>query len=77
MSIEVEVVSNELGTCCKQVRFLDQQSWQRFQELVHRAANLWPDAHPEIKEFADRVTDGWVKQPYQELESYKMEKQEN
>lgn len=38
----------------------------RFKELVHRATNLWPDAHPEIKEFADKVTVGHVQQRYYE-----------
>lgn len=35
-----------------------------FKELVQRGANLWPDAPPEIKEFADRVTTGRVQQDY-------------
>lgn len=40
------------------------ESVTRFKELVHRATNLWPDAHPEIKEFADKVTVGHVQQDY-------------
>ncbi len=39
-------------------------SVKSFQELVHRAANLWPDAPAEIKEFADKVTNGQVFQKY-------------
>lgn len=35
-----------------------------FQELVHRATNLWPDAPPEIKEFADVITNGHILQDY-------------
>lgn len=41
------------------------QSLAAFKELVQRATNLWPDATPEIKEFADIITnDGWVMQDY-------------
>lgn len=40
------------------------QHWAGFQELVQRGSNLWPDASPEIKEFADRVTVGRVQQDY-------------
>ena len=33
--------------------------------LVNRAAGMWPDAHPAIKEFADKVTnDGKIMQDY-------------
>ncbi len=35
-----------------------------FKELVQRGANLWPDAPPSIKEFADLVTGGEVLQDY-------------
>jgi hypothetical protein len=38
--------------------------WPQFQQLVQRGANLWPDAPPEIKEFADKVTVGQVLQDY-------------
>lgn len=38
----------------------------RFRELAHRATNLWPDAHPEIKEFADLMGDGEIRQAYYE-----------
>lgn len=36
----------------------------KFAELIQRGANLWPDAPPEIKEFADLVTNGRVLQDY-------------
>lgn len=37
----------------------------KFKELVQRATNLWPDASPEIKEFADDIThDGIIMQDY-------------
>jgi hypothetical protein len=32
------------------------ESVDSFKELVQRATNLWPDAPPEVKEFADEVT---------------------
>lgn len=36
-------------------------SVSKFKELVQRATNLWPDAPPEIKQFADQVTNGdWM-----------------
>ena len=37
---------------------------QPFKNLIQRGANLWPDAPPEIKEFADLVTNGRVLQDY-------------
>lgn len=38
---------------------------ESFKELVHRATNLWPDAPPEIKRFADLVTnEGVLMQDY-------------
>ncbi len=38
--------------------------WKSFQELVQRGINLWPDAPPQIKEFADLVTSGQIMQDY-------------
>ena len=40
------------------------ESISRFKDLVQRGANLFPDAHPEIKTFADLVTSGKVLQDY-------------
>jgi hypothetical protein len=38
-----------------------------FLELVQRATNLWPDASPDIKEFADLVTnEGKLMQDYRQ-----------
>lgn len=37
---------------------------EKFQELVQRATNLWPDAPPQIKEFADIITNGKILQDY-------------
>lgn len=40
-----------------------------FEELVHRATNLWPDAPPEVKEFADTITnEGKLMQDYRRAE---------
>ena len=35
-----------------------------FKELIQRGANLWPDAPASIKEFADLVTSGTIRQDY-------------
>lgn len=41
---------------------------ESFKELVHRATNLWPDASPEIKRFADLITnDGVLMQDYSKV----------
>lgn len=40
------------------------ESLAAFKQLVQRGANLWPDAPPEIKEFADLVTNGSILQDY-------------
>lgn len=40
------------------------ESMANFITLVQRATNLWPDAPPEVKEFADLVTNGKVMQKY-------------
>lgn len=37
---------------------------KEFKELVQRGTNLWPDASPDIKEFADLVTNGRILQDY-------------
>lgn len=40
-----------------------EESVAAFKELVHRGTNLWPDAPPEIKAFADRLTNAdWMKE---------------
>lgn len=43
---------------------IEDESLETFKQLVQRGANLWPDAPPEIKEFADLVTNGTVLQDY-------------
>ena len=46
---------------------VDAESIANFQDLIHRGANLHPDAAPEIKEFADIVTNGYAMQDYYSL----------
>lgn len=43
---------------------VDAKEWKRFQELVHRGANLWADAPDFIKRAADLITNGKVMQDY-------------
>ena len=40
------------------------KSLPAFKDMVHRATNLWPDAPPEIKEFADNLIHGAPLQNY-------------
>lgn len=61
MSIHVNHNFASMGTTAI---FIDPSSAKSFNELVHRATNLWPDAPPEIKEFADKLIDGKIKQDY-------------
>jgi hypothetical protein len=58
------VSSDQEGVLYKQVQIDAAEDWKLFQELVQRGANLWPDAPPHIKEFADLVTNGKVMQDY-------------
>jgi hypothetical protein len=44
--------------------FMAEDSMIAFKELIQRGANLWPDAPPEIKSFADLITNGEVLQDY-------------
>ena len=47
-----------------EIHISSKESIEAFKELVQRATNLWPDAPPEIKRFADQVTNGAVLQDY-------------
>lgn len=51
---------------------VDEESMPAFKELVQRGANLWPDASPEIKKFADELIEGKPQQDYDQLEYYKV-----
>lgn len=45
-----------------------------FKQLVHRGANLWPDAPTSIKEFSDQITnDGKLMQNYKFLSNEQKE----
>jgi hypothetical protein len=46
------------------VRIVGAESLDAFKQLVQRACNTWTDAPPEIKEFADMVTNGQIFQNY-------------
>jgi hypothetical protein len=50
------MISVDQNTNIIVVTVVGQESAEAFKQLVQRATNLWPDASPEIKEFADRVT---------------------
>lgn len=41
-----------------------EESIPGFKELVRRALNCWPDAHPELKELGDMLEHGKVLQDY-------------
>lgn len=46
-------------------------SAESFQELIQRGSNLWPDAPPAIKEFADIITNGKIMQDYRSQDTSK------
>lgn len=48
-----------------------------FKELIQRGANLWPDAPPAIKEFADVATTGSPLQDYYQQANQPREKEGN
>ena len=57
MPIEVRKLMDNAG-----VVIIDStESIAAFKQMVHRATNLWPDAPPEIKAFADEITNAdWI-----------------
>ncbi len=60
MSIVVNLHGNKSADV-----FVPENHYVEFKELIQRGVNLWPDASPAIKEFADKLTnDGWVMQDY-------------
>lgn len=44
--------------------YINQSDVSAFRELIQRGANLWPDAPPAMKQFADLVTTGHILQDY-------------
>lgn len=55
----------------------DATTIRSFKELVQRGANLWPDAPADIKEFADLITDGTIKQDYRGQDTSASSKEKN
>lgn len=47
-----------------QINFDSNESFVAFSEMVRRALNCWPDAHPELKELGDMLMHGKVLQDY-------------
>jgi hypothetical protein len=43
---------------------IDRSVIEDFKEMIRRAHNVWPDAVPSAKEFADLVTEGKILQDY-------------
>lgn len=43
---------------------INSDSLEGFKELVRRGSNLWPDAPPDVKKFADYVLNGRLLQDY-------------
>ena len=42
-----------------------EESLSQFRKIVQRGTNLWPDAHPDVKAFADIVTNDKILQDYE------------
>lgn len=53
------------------VVFVSAESQEIFKEMVFRATNLWPDAPPSIKMFADLLHHGRVLQNYEQQDTSK------
>jgi len=64
MAIIIECTAGELGNIGNSFSFNSPEAVGAFKELVQRGSNLWPDAPPVIKEFADVITTGSVQQDY-------------
>ncbi len=65
--ITVNRLQGEIGTIGFVIVVDNVRNMKEFQELVQRGANLWPDASPEIKTFADLITNGKELQPYSKM----------
>lgn len=59
-----EFIVHTLSTNGTLVVIVPMQLREQFNALVQRGANMWPDASPDIKEFADLVTSNQVMQDY-------------
>lgn len=58
------IADDEIGTLGFAIVIDKADSMEAFKNLIQRGANLWPDAPAEIKEFADKITNGQVLQDY-------------
>jgi len=65
------VVHNSYDNKSQVITISNHRSILYFKELVQRATNLWPDAPPEIKEFADIITNGAILQDYKSQDTSK------
>lgn len=75
MTIHYTKLTGDIGTIGHSILILDYESWKQFQILVNRATNTWPDAPPEIKTFADQITnDGVVLQDYASQDTSKKQR---
>lgn len=62
--ITLHRIMGDFGTIGFSIIVDNEKDMKSFQALVQRGANLWPDAPPSIKAFADEVTSGRVLQDY-------------
>lgn len=62
--ITLHRIVGDIGTVGFSIIVDDAEDMRSFQTLIQRGANLWPDAPPSIKAFADEVTSGKVLQDY-------------
>lgn len=60
MTIRINAVSDDVLV----ISIKGAHSMAAFRELVQRATNLWPDAAPAIKQFADEITNPDLLQTY-------------
>lgn len=65
--MSITTVDNETESFV--VIIITKESLPLFKSMVNRACNTWPDAPPEIKTFADQVTNGVVYQNYYDQDS--------
>lgn len=56
------------------VRITGSKDIELFKQLVNRAMNCWDTAPAELKEFADRVTEGRIQQNYVSFSNFEAPK---
>lgn len=67
------IIVHQLSTSDSLVVIVPLVSREKFNELIQRGANLWPDAPPYIKELADNVTNGKLLQDYRNHSSNQLD----